>query len=153
MILIWKGEKLGEISTPTFKEMRVIKRDLGIRNPLAFLAQATALMEPVEQRGPDGKLLLDLDGKPVVKVQPGENFDFECLAMLVAILMTRLGRPTEMEDVDGDLATDLRLEMTADEKARAVEQLGKAGAAGETVARALDAIATSPATTSPTPTA
>lgn len=147
MILIWQGEKLGEITAPTLKEMRVVKRDLGIRNPLTFLSQATALMEPVPQWRPDGEPLLDADGKQAVKVQPGESFDSDCLAMLIAILKTRQGTPTDYEDVDGDVATDLRLEMTVEEKARAAEKLGKAGAAPEAVESALAAIETSPATT------
>ena len=137
MIWIWQGVKLGELSPPTLKEMRLVKRDLGIRNPMTFLARATAIMEPVPQFGPDGSPLLDAEGKQVVKLQPGEQFDFECFAMLIAILKTRQGEPTEWEDVDGDISRDLRVEMTAAERAKAAEAAGKAGASAAEVARVL----------------
>lgn len=145
MILIWKGEKLGEITAPTIKEMRLIKRDLGIRNPITFLNRAVMMVVEVPVVGSDGKPVKDDKGNIVTEQQPSEEFDVDALAMLVAIMLTRTGRPTDYEEVDGDIAADLAIDLSEDEKAKLAEE-GKAG-----VVEAL-APSTSPDTTSATST-
>lgn len=146
MILIWKGEKLGEITAPTIKEMRLIKRDLGIRNPITFLNRAVMMVVEVPVVGSDGKPVKDDKGQIVVEQQPSEDFDVDALAMLVAIMLTRNGKPTDFEDVDGDISADLSIELSEEEKAKLAEE-GKAG-----VVESLPAPSTSPDTTSETST-
>ena len=142
MILIWKGEKLGEITAPTIKEMRLIKRDLGIRNPITFLNRAVMMVVEVPVVGSDGKPLKDDEGQIVTEQQPSEDFDVDALAMLVAIMLTRNGKPTDFEDVDGDISADLSIELSEEEKAKLAEE-GKEG-----VVETLSAPSTSPDTTS-----
>lgn len=146
MILIWKGQKLGEITAPTIKEMRLIKRDLGIRNPITFLNRAVMMVVDVPVVGSDGKPVKDDEGKIVTEQQPSEDFDVDALAMLVAIMLTRNGQPTDFEDVDGDISTDLAIELSEEEKAKLAEE-GKAG-----VVESLPAPSTSADTTSATST-
>lgn len=146
MILIWKGEKLGEITAPTIKEMRLIKRDLGIRNPITFLNRAVMMVVDVPVVGSDGKPVKDDKGQIVTEQQPSEDFDVDALAMLVAIMLTRNGKPTDFEDVDGDISTDLSIELSEEEKAKLAEE-GKAG-----VVESLPAPSTSTDTTSATST-
>jgi hypothetical protein len=149
VILIWKGEKLGEITAPTIKEMRVVKRDLGISNPLTFMDKAANMATPKPKLDAAGAPIVDArTGKPAFDLVPNESFDTDCLAMMIALLMTRQGRPTEMEDIDGDLAADLRMEATADEKAKFAAELGKAGLP-EGIAGAILAPTTTSGTSTP----
>lgn len=147
MILIWKGQKLGEITAPTIKEMRLIKRDLGIRNPITFLNRAVMMVVEVPVIGSDGKPVKDeKTGQIVTEQQPSEDFDVDALAMLVAIMLTRNGTATDFEDVDGDISTDLSIDLSEEEKAKLAEE-GKGG-----VVETLPAPSTSTDTTSVTST-
>ncbi len=149
MILVWKGEKLGEITAPTIKEMRMIKRDLGIRNPITFMNRAVMMMVEKPTLGPDGQPLLDKDGKIVTEASPSDDFDIDAMAMLIAIMLTRNGRPTDFEAVDGDIASDLSIELSEDEKAKLAEEEGKAGAANEAPAPLMSPAMTSETLTTP----
>lgn len=146
MILTWKGEKLGEITAPTIKEMRLIKRDLGIRNPLTFLNRAVALVVETPVIGSDGKPVKDDKGNIVTEQEPSEEFDIDALSMLIAIMLTRNGTPTDFEQVDGNIMEDLQIDMSEDEKAQLAEE-GKAALVGS-----VPALPTVPDTTSETST-
>lgn len=153
MKLTWKGEKLGEITTPTIKEMRVVKRDLGIRNPITFLNRAIMLQVEVPLIGTDGKPVKDeKTGKILTQDQPNEDFDMDCLAMLIALMMTRLGRPTDFEDIDGDISKDFEIDMTEEEKAQLAEEAKLAKEGKAPALPAPPALSTSPDSTSTTST-
>lgn len=96
MILTLKGEPIGEvIKLPTLQEMRRVKSQIGISNPMIFMLKATQLDSP--------------------------EFDADAFAMLYVLMKARAGVDVDFDTLELDFS-DIGLEQVSSAESRSAAQ-------------------------------
>lgn len=142
MKVFWQNEYLGEwTGTPTLKEMRKVKREIGMKNPIRFLAAATGIVEEVPVIDPATGVQKIEDGQPVFNIEASEDWDPDAMCMWLVLLYARSGKTVHYEDIEGSFE-DLRIELDDDEKKQAEKTLGKDVAAAALITTPDDSTST-----------